>query len=124
VFGGIAVLTTHKHWTKTTDKVKPISEPLTEWINSMDPGTVEMLQKYMLPMSVFTGIVAVATPDVMVELEFRKLKRQAMMGGILIPPPTPPAQPSAAQGPTNGNGAVVTSPVGDTGVVTAVLEDI
>jgi len=65
-------------------KVAPISEPLTEWLNSMDPQTVEALQKMLLPISVLTGIVAVVTPDIMVEMEFAKLKRQAYS----VPPPS------------------------------------
>lgn len=106
VFGAVAVLTKHKHWSKTTDKVEPISAPLCEWINSMDPETVERLQKYLLPMSVLTGVVAVVTPDIMVEIELKKLVDAQRRGLPSSPPHAPSSSPVMPPVESRGDGAV------------------
>jgi hypothetical protein len=97
-------------------KVAPISEPLTDWLNSLAPSTVEMLQGCLLPVSVLTGIVAVVTPDIMVEMELKRLQRMAAQGMPLTPPraptpvPAPPVPTTVEPAVTVGTGAIVAPP--------------
>ncbi len=125
IYGVISVLTKHKHWQKTTDRVKPITEPLTEWINSMEPQTVEKLQSLLLPASVITGIVTVSTPDILIEMEFRKQLKMAMAGAPMMPPPAPVGGAIVAA-PQGTGTQVVTQPAESVGpvAITTVQEDI
>ncbi len=103
-FGGISVLTRHKHWQKTTDRVKPIAEPLTQLLNTLPAEIVDRLEKHAMWLSLAYGAAVVMGPDVMVELEFRKLQKQARgnSGGFIpagtagAPSPAPPPAPPAA----------------------------
>jgi len=101
------MLTGHKHWQKTKDRVKPLSEPLTEWLNTLPAEIVEKVQKCILPVSMAYGASILVIPDLMVEMEFRKLKARALAGGGLptvgttpATSVTPPPAPTDASNPS------------------------
>lgn len=96
IFGGIFTLLTvfdpahpHKHWLKTTDKVKPISDPTTDWLNTLGEDARRRVQGCLIPAAILGGIAQVVGPDIQIEMELRRLERQQMSGGPMSPPMAP-----------------------------------
>lgn len=100
IFGGIFTLLTvfdashpHKHWIKTTDKVRPISEPTTDWLNTLGEDARRRVQGCLIPAAILGGIAQVVGPDIQIEMEMRRLERAAMRGMPIGPPRGPNAPP-------------------------------
>ena len=116
IFGGIFTLLTvfdpgrpHKHWIKTTDKVRPISEPTSDWLNTLGEDARRRVQGCLIPAAILGGIAQVVGPDIQIEMEMRRLEREAMRGMPVAPPRTanaPPVQAPVSREPdTPVNGA-------------------
>lgn len=81
-FGAVSVATKHKHWRKTPEQVKPIVEPLTEWLNTLPAEIIEKFEKYAPWVLTLYGCSQVIVPDVLIELELRRMENERRMGGV------------------------------------------
>lgn len=75
VFNITAVLTSHRHWLKDAEEVKPITEPINAWMDQLPAKQLKAFEERICPILLGVGLATVLVPDIVLEMKIRASNR-------------------------------------------------
>lgn len=72
--------TGHAHWLKDKEDVKPITDPLNAWVETLPVKMLKNIEKNLCPVLLAIGLGTVIGPDLILEMKLRAQGRRNPLG--------------------------------------------